>query len=62
MTEIQIRKSTKNEEGNCNGCTDYPAGPTTPDYPVWVVSFRGVTVKLCARCTQNLAVRLLDAD
>lgn len=50
--EIDVVERDSSSEGGCNGCTEHN-GPGT-SFRVWVMSFRGLSVRLCDTCMAEL--------
>ena len=56
MSEMIIWKTTKSEDGSCNGC--YRKDKV--DYPIYNVRFRALSFRLCEDCRDELIKKLTD--
>lgn len=55
VREIDVRDRDSSSEGGCNGCTEHN-GPGT-SFRVWVMTFRGTSVRLCDDCMAELRAK-----
>ncbi len=61
---IQVSKKNAIDAGNCNGCTkhmtEYGKMPhfVWEDHVIWEVSLRGISIRLCRDCRDELIRKL----
>jgi hypothetical protein len=57
MREMTVYKTTKAEEGSCNGCYRKDL-----DYPIYNVKFRALSFRVCEDCRKELIEKLFIND
>ena len=59
--EVSIKNAC--DVGNCNGCTKHRTKLTSyAPSCVWEVSLRGISIRLCSACRDELIRKLIMAD
>jgi hypothetical protein len=56
MREIEVTPKNSSEAGGCNACTDNTLSGR--QYPVWEISLRGCSLRVCFKCLMELRGKL----
>ena len=51
---VMVCKRDSKDAGNCNGCNKH----SSYSYSVWDISLRNITVRVCAKCREELINKL----
>lgn len=54
MLFIDVTTDSSREVGGCNGCLDHSTAEGTAEHKVWIISLRGVSVRVCETCKAKL--------